>query len=299
MNFPLRIKNFLRRWNLSYDKDQSFLIFKNRILHILDTTLGEYILENPTIEDNFAYLQGYRTKPKSKTGNRKVENFFDEYQGKDFESSLVYGVFVNTSNLPELVTAIQFLFWSLEQYGGDALDYQEDFAGELKSTISISPYIDIRLVKQKTTFMVYPSGAEFLDEGLISDNLIWLDQFPEAKKHFEKAIRIYASKEKDNYRELLDNLRLALEELIRSILNNSKSFENQKDELLSWLGQKDISQPIINMFANLLFQDFRIYQNELVKHSEYWLPLDVEFMIYLSGTFARLLIQLNQESGSE
>lgn len=46
------------------------------------------------------------------------------------------------------------------------------------------------------------------------------------------------------------------------------------------------------MYKQLLFGPYRIYQNQAVKHGEEYSENEVEFMIYLTGTFMRLLLQL-------
>lgn len=57
----------------------------------------------------------------------------------------------------------------------------------------------------------------------------WLDDYPKAKKHYDDALN---KKNNDIYtRNLLDDLRCSLEALVKEILKNSKSLENQKAEL--------------------------------------------------------------------
>lgn len=53
---------------------------------------------------------------------------------------------------------------------------------------------------------------------------------------------------------------------------------------------------VVGMYHDLLFRHFTVYQNDAVKHAERYSPQEIEFMIYLAGTFMRLLIQLSKQS---
>ena len=49
------------------------------------------------------------------------------------------------------------------------------------------------------------------------------------------------------------------------------------------------------MFNELMFKFFPLYQNEAVKHKEdKYTPAEVEFTLYLVGTFLRFIQQLAQ-----
>jgi hypothetical protein len=50
------------------------------------------------------------------------------------------------------------------------------------------------------------------------------------------------------------------------------------------------------MYKGLLFGPYKQFQNDAVKHEEEFAENDIEFMIYLTGTFMRLLLQLEQKA---
>ena len=52
------------------------------------------------------------------------------------------------------------------------------------------------------------------------------------------------------------------------------------------------------MYAKLL-NLFAKYQNDKVKHAEKWAEPEVEFMIYLTGLFMRMLLELEGVQGSQ
>ncbi|HEY9858558.1 MAG TPA: hypothetical protein V6D16_03560, partial [Candidatus Obscuribacterales bacterium] len=88
----------------------------------------------------------------------------------------------------------------------------------------------------------------------------------------------------------------ALEYLLRKVLNSDRSIENQiketKSVLLPWLKQKGVHGQIAAMYQKLLAH-YDSYQNDAVKHKEKFFLDDIEFMIYLTGTFMRMLLQLS------
>ena len=64
-----------------------------------------------------------------------------------------------------------------------------------------------------------------------------------------------------------------------------------------WLKAHGLHPQIRNMYETLLAH-FDQYQNDAVKHGEAYAyaPFELEFMIYLTGTFIRLLLQIDAEA---
>ena len=87
--------------------------------------------------------------------------------------------------------------------------------------------------------------------------------------------------------------------MLRAVLNNEKSLENQKEEFLRWLKSHDAHNHIGGMYHDLLFKWFTLYQNDAVKHKEdQYTPAEVEFVLYLTGTFLRFIQQLVQHEAT-
>ena len=80
----------------------------------------------------------------------------------------------------------------------------------------------------------------------------WLDDYPQAKQYYEDAL----NKKNNNIytRNLLDDLRFSLEMLVKAILKNSKSLENQKSELGNFLKENSISGEIINLYTDKILK---------------------------------------------
>lgn len=132
--------------------------------------------------------------------------------------------------------------------------------------------------------MFYPSGAKTLDEKLIEDPIDWLDEFPDEKKDFENALSHYMKK---NYGDVVSNCYLVIEGLARKILNNKKTLDNNREELLKKLKLSQSWKSLLNNYMN--------YANEFKRHASDERhsinPQEVEAFLYLTGLLARLMIQ--------
>lgn len=91
------------------------------------------------------------------------------------------------------------------------------------------------------------------------------------------------------YRHALDDFRLAIELLLKNILNNEKSLEHQKEFLLPFMEGKGISSETRNMFFKLL-DIFCKYQNNHVKHNNNVNNADLGIMIDYSVFFIKTLL---------
>ncbi|HEY9697033.1 MAG TPA: hypothetical protein V6D10_07205 [Trichocoleus sp.] len=280
MSIRRKILNHYKRWNIQVDEQKAFGKFKNRVLNCVGLILKEPYRSK--CAPYFADLYGSRYELNSiETTLRELNN--------SFATSCIGQAIAQAENLPELATALQFMFMTLEQNGPHLLG---PIAASIQTAIDISPFIDLKIVKQGNSVIFYPSGAKLMDEGVVNDVLEWLEGYPKVSKHFQQALEIYWKKDKSKYRNLLDNLRLAIELLLKDVLNNKKPLEKQKEDLLKWLAGKGIHKQIINSYEKLLFGTYVQYQNDAVKHNEAFSEDEVEFIIYLTGTFMRLVLQL-------
>ena len=71
--------------------------------------------------------------------------------------------------------------------------------------------------------------AAEINESLIEETRHWLESYPDSLKLFQEAL----TKFENNLftRNILDDLRLSLELLLKAVLTNDKSMENQIDGL--------------------------------------------------------------------
>ena len=126
---------------------------------------------------------------------------------------------------------------------------------------------------------------------LIEQTKHWLAEFPEVLEVFNSAIQ------KQSHglfkRNLIDDLRLSLELLIKSLLDNDKSLENQLPLLGQYLNKKGGSKEVTNMLSKLL-DYYTKYQNSYVKHDDAVNELEIEIMCELTASFMKHMIRLDQ-----
>lgn len=138
-------------------------------------------------------------------------------------------------------------------------DAKIQFFKQLKTTRKVAA--NSELVNQINELLTSNSSSVNIVRNSVTDLLnkysskvakIWID-----------SIRFY---DNGDYRNSLDSIRLSLELLLKDVLNNDKSLENQKRPLGDFLKDHGIS----SQFRNLFFRELDMYekiQNNKVKHN--------------------------------
>jgi hypothetical protein len=131
-------------------------------------------------------------------------------------------------------------------------------------------------------------GAE-VNEELVKQARHWLDTFPDVLEVFNQALQKYATK--IFVRNLLDDLRLALEKLVQTLIGNSKSLENQLGAVGTFVKERGGSPELSNMFVKLV-DYYCKYQNTYVKHDDAVIEEEVEFIIEITAAFMKHFVKL-------
>lgn len=105
-------------------------------------------------------------------------------------------------------------------------------------------------------------------------------------KKYPKIHKLYASaKEKYSQgiydRNVLDDLRLALELLLKTVLQNNKPLEKQKEDLGNYLKGQGCTVEVCNLFGKVL-DYYVLYQNHNVKHKENINRVDMQTVVDLT-----------------
>lgn len=288
MPTPKHLEAFRKRWGIELDDARELTKFQNRLIQELESVFSQTPSpEFKAVHERFCFLIG---KPVN------VANVWDDIENKSaFAKSAIYQSLSSPKATVQVIGVLQALFFALHDVAPGSISMA---VKAIKSTIDYSPTIDLRLVRRKNTVTLYPAGAPPLDRALVDENLIWLEPYPKAAEYFDQALRICLAKDESKYRNLLDNLRFSLEQLLRSLLENHKSLENQKEVLGKWFKERGTHPQIANMYHTLLAQ-FARYQNDAVKHGVAYASSEIEFMVYLTGSFMRLLLQLHEQDIDE
>ena len=124
---------------------------------------------------------------------------------------------------------------------------------------------------------------------LVKKTKHWLQQYPSALKQYNNSLDKY---ERGTFeRIVLDEMRLSFELLLKELLSNKKSLENQWDELGKQLKAKTVSPELRNMIEKI-FDYYMKYQNTYVKHDDNINSNEIEYIIELSCVMMKFLIQI-------
>ncbi|MFW5983555.1 MAG: hypothetical protein ACOCQ4_03575 [bacterium] len=146
-------------------------------------------------------------------------------------------------------------------------------------------------LKLITRFGHLDSESDSVNEILIDETKHWLHGYDEPLKVYDSALEKF----KNNIfeRNLLDDLRLSLELLVKKILNNDKSLENQLTDLGTFIKNNNGSKELGNMFQKLV-EYFTKYQNTYVKHDDKVIEEEIEFIFEITSSFMKHFIRMNK-----
>lgn len=271
-----RIANFHRRWNIELSEKERWESLRSRLLNAYADIVSYVFIGEGEEEDEFFNTLGIHTRRVI-----RVVNAGDNISGLLSESS-VYTYFYEQHDMKKFLLGIEVLFW-LNVIGQEA---RSRFAAAIQEAIEITGVpLEMKLLDDEVVF--YPAGAKLLDEKLVNDNLNWLSGYANAYKPFRSALEDLGVKGKE--RNVLDQLRLSLELLLKELLGNGKSLENQQAALGAYLKDKDTSPEIAQLYWKVV--DFYCkYQNDKAKHGDNAKPDEVEFMLYQTGAMMRFLL---------
>jgi hypothetical protein len=153
--------------------------------------------------------------------------------------------------------------------------------------------LKIKLVTRYSHLDPRDTSSE-VNETLVEETKHWLDSHPESLELYSQALAKY-----DHgafQRNLLDDLRLALEKLLKSIFSNGKSLENQISSVGQFIKSNGGSPELANMFVKLL-DYYAKYNNSYVKHNDSVNEEEVEFVLEITSSFMKHLVRLSTAIG--
>ena len=123
----------------------------------------------------------------------------------------------------------------------------------------------------------------------------WLGNYPQVKKLFEESLLKHD--QGVFQRNTLDDLRLALELLVRQIFGNNKTIENQISQIGRFVRDKGGSPQLANMFEKMV-DYYSKYQNTYIKHDDAVITAEIEFVFELTSSFMKHFLRLNDNGVS-
>jgi hypothetical protein len=124
------------------------------------------------------------------------------------------------------------------------------------------------------------------DEPDVKEICQWLSKYPKVRDQYIKAKADFDAPE--NFRNMMDNLRLALELLVKEVVSNTKSLENNVNAIGQILKERGYNPEFTNMFRTML-DYYTKYQNNHVKHDDSHHPGENRFIFMLTTEFMRCL----------
>lgn len=164
----------------------------------------------------------------------------------------------------------------------------------IKFLCELSEMKDKEEVKDLKAKLISQYG-EFLELEEINNELIietrtWLSKYPDVLKVFESGLQKYQIGQFE--RNTLDDMRLSMELLVKAILGNQRSLENNIGDLGTYLKDKGVSTELRNLFSQII-NVYTKYQNEYVKHDDKINETEIEFIIEQTGILMKLMMKVS------
>lgn len=207
-------------------------------------------------------------------------------QPKGFQIVLAHFEYVKNRFKEFLVYCVAFL----NTYKDDNEEHEklENFF-----TSSITRHkLDLIPIRDDDGIFFFPRGAKELDSALVSAPLEWLKDYPNTRETYSRALKQYS--EMEHTRDVADNLRKTLEDFMKEFLHNEKDFDNNRSEICKYLKEKGADNNITNMLGPML-TSYKKNNDDRVKHNDKLDPKFLEFILYQTGLFIRMIITVGKE----
>ena len=185
----------------------------------------------------------------------------------------------NPELLYELIEEADFMYGSTVAEITSAKEVVEQFPGTLKRQSTVI----LRLLQRKYIQEEYTFQA-----GIMPITYENLEICPSAQEVYKSGITKYSTKRYE--RNVLDDMRLSLELLIKQFLENNKSLENQVSPLGTKLNQCGISTELRNLLTKVIGYMCK-YQNNYVKHNDAVNPAEIDYVIEQTSTVINLIVK--------
>ena len=163
----------------------------------------------------------------------------------------------------------------------------------IKELCEIPALCDIEKVKELKIKLFTRYGKlateKISETELIQKTKHWLSKHPNALKQYESALAKYEGGIFE--RNTLDDMRLAFELLVKDVLGNNKSLENQIPEIGSVLKTSGASVELRNMVQQVI-KYYTDFQNNHVKHNDAVNGNEIEYIIELTSVVMKFLIKI-------
>jgi len=277
---PLNFVDYREALGIGFNDVNKYKFFKTRMINFLDG-LGGDCPPLFSIKEYFHFC---------------VQVGLD-FKENPYESEYYHKVLSVLKDCYDIETFLAYYIFFLMCFE-DVKDKQttkEELTRLLKNSLVLSR-IPYEIFDDEGNMFIFPKGAKELDDALISKPLEWLKDYPKAHSTFSRALRQYANGE--HTRDVADNFRKALEEFFREFLHNEIDLENNRSLICSYLKEKGSDANLTNMLQPLI-DGYKKINDAQVKHKDTFDPKFLEFIMYQTGLFIRMIITVEKEGENE
>lgn len=267
--------DYREKLGIGFNDKEKFEYFKSFMLNVVFFPDQSY---PPTFSDEeyFLYCLSIGQKYETSYGGDYWSEVFDLLKNsEDLNNFLAYYIF--------------FLIHFKDLEGKKAT--KESLLQNLETALKASR-IPYELIKDDNNYFAFPKGADELDASLINAPLEWMVEYPKSRGTFCRALKQYSNNEYT--RDVADNLRKALEEFFQEFLENNKNLDNNIIEIFRYLGNNSAEPEIASMMKSLLCS-YNNLNNSAAKHNDKLDPKYLEFLMYQTGLFIRMIITVGKE----
>ncbi|MCX5848417.1 MAG: hypothetical protein NTW65_03065 [Deltaproteobacteria bacterium] len=263
-------KGIFARFNIKIDLKESQKRFRNKVNNILfhSVLFGKESFDLNKI--NFQFCNDYGLK-------------FENYSYA-FEIHLSDNILFE-EYLLRLICIIEILFEK-------APDIANDLCGLIDKYINESPTdLNLRIVKSKKSYSIFPKGSELLDDKLVDDSLNILTKlkYESVRIAFEKGLKEYlqSSHDESKMKNCLRDMHLSMDELSIIVLKDKNVGVKHLIKNENW------SKTGLNNYYKKMLFEYNDMLDKLSKHSSTtkFSEKEVESVIYLTGLFIRLILE--------
>lgn len=273
--------DYRKKIGIGFSDDEKYKLFLRKMYNFLDGFVINKEVEIHSKEyinffDTCGLEIDHRICFEPEAGYDRLRHCISVFRSKDYsiESFLAYYIaFLNSLDLKGADEKEKKKFWIL-------------LTKKLKQS-----QIAFDIFEDKDGKYVFPKGAEELDDALVSQPLMWLENYPSTRKAFIKALKEYADLDESNASDVADKFRKALETFFQEFFMTDKSLENCRTIYGEYLERKGLPKELRQNFNSVL-QMYTNYMNSYAKHHDKAGENALEYIMYETGNIIRLLINL-------
>ena len=265
--------DYREKLGIGFSDSEKFQLLKMKIINIFKEIQYTFPYQKDSYL-GFCNMTGHEYYSDSRPFSHVIDYLSRQLDLKEFLS--IYIAFVNTY---------------VEANGSD-YDNRNIFINILTEMMEEAKInFDIQKDEVKNEYFIFPKGAAELDDALVSEPLEWLTAYPIAHKTFVIALKQYS--DGVYIRDTADNFRKSLEEFLKEFFNNNKNLSNNIKEVGKFLKENGADNDIVSLLVGLS-NSYDKLNNKIAKHNDKVDARFLEFLMYQTGLFIRMLIVVKQ-----